>query len=124
VLNGEVLIPYRWAASGGLAAHFFNVRITGDVLLARFAWFEVATSGYALMRVENESRLSGGWWYDYRILEKLGHRDKRSASALPDMNAIVLVKKRGLSRIPEWAENYFQDPKLMSHRPDPEARNP
>lgn len=107
--NGELLVPYSYGNSADLTGHYFNVRLIGDSLFARFAWLNSPEiSGYALLRVESINRLVGGWWYSEDVPEEMLRDLTRIDHSLPRMNKLVL-NRTPLQDLPWWAEEYFKE---------------
>jgi hypothetical protein len=90
-LDSELLIPYSFGHDADLDSHFYNIKITGDLLLARFAWFHMPMEGYAMMKIESEDQLTGGWWISSH--RSLQGKDLSSFSMREptEMNPITLV---------------------------------
>jgi len=107
--NGELLVPYAYGNAAELTGHYFNFRLIGDNLFARFAWLNgSAISGYALMRVESINRLVGGWWYSEDVPEEMLRDGTRIDHSLPGANKMVL-ERIAMQDIPWWAEDYFKE---------------
>lgn len=109
IVNGELRFAYCYGGNSRLSSHFYNCRVIGDTLFARFKWFHSSISGYTFLKVESENKLVGGWWYSEDIpVEALNDISNINAS-IPDMNKSILERKTDVEEFPIWAERYFMD---------------
>jgi hypothetical protein len=108
MVGNELLVPYSYFNMGELTGHYFNVRLIGSNMFARFEWFrEPDISGYAYLRVESADRLVGGWWYAKDVPPQVTSDITRIDRFLPGINEMVLERIAG-AETPEWAEEYFR----------------
>jgi hypothetical protein len=108
VINGELVMPYSYGTSASLTGHYYNFRLLGKTLFARFQWFEdPRICGYAFSQVESADRLVGGWWYAEDVPEGIGRDITRIYQSLPGINETVLNRIH-LETLPDWAEQYFE----------------
>jgi hypothetical protein len=110
MVGGELLIPYSYAGWDALTGHYYNVRLIGSNLFARFQWLHERDrniSGYAYLRVVSNDRLDGGWWYAKDVPSHLSGDITRIDESLPGMHGMVLERLPRM-KPPEWAEEYFR----------------
>jgi hypothetical protein len=111
IVNGQLLIPYSYGGDRGLAAHYYNCRVIGESLFARFQWFEEAITGHRISGVGfytlvGQDRLEGGWWGDAALPQAIRDDASRLSTSLPGMTNAVWVRTD--SKAPPWAEEYFR----------------
>lgn len=116
VIEHELLVPYSYDRGDELDSHFYNIRVIGDVLFARFAWFQVQMSGHVMLHVVSRNELSGSWWYDHDIPKHSGPVESFLSDSLAKSNPIVLLRDTRRERLPEWAKAYFSHPQLYRSR--------
>jgi hypothetical protein len=44
--------------------HTCDCEIIGNVLLAKFKWFDSVISGSLYLRIVNKNRMEKGWWFE------------------------------------------------------------
>jgi hypothetical protein len=107
LINGELVVPYSYGNQAMLTGHYYNVRLIGKNLFARFQWLtDSRISGYAMVKVESRDRLVGGWWYSDDVPEEISKDITRIHHHMPGMNEMVLERVH-LPELPSWAEEYF-----------------
>lgn len=110
VVDGQLLMPYCYGSNDSLSAHYHNFRRIGENIFARFHWFansEVA--GYAQAKIESPDSLVGGWWYSGAVPDEVCNDITRMNRSMPEMHTWDL-KRLPNQPIPDWAEDYFQNP--------------
>jgi hypothetical protein len=116
LVEGEFLMPYAYTRAQELDAHFYDFRRVGELLLARFAWFDASITGYGMFKVESPEKLSGGWWYGSQLPEK-AWQDGALADGAPFMNDLNLIRDRNATE-PLWLEDYLGSKRKQQWRPD------
>lgn len=107
VVDNQLYIPYCYGGNTELTGHYFNCRLIGRTLFARFEWFDEPISGLAFFNIESNNKLVGGWWYGEDVPNEIMDDVSRIHDRIPGMvkstfNKIVKDKK-----FPSWASNYF-----------------
>jgi hypothetical protein len=111
VVRGELRVPYCYAESTHLDAHFYEVKLIGSRLVGRFRWFSDEESGFFLLRWMAPDRLSGGWWWAGApaLPEVLEFDPEGLSERHPHMNPITLIRAVTAGEDPEWARDYFAE---------------
>ena len=107
-VDGQMRIAFCYQGNEHLSGYFYNIRVMGDRLLARFKWSDSPIAGCGLLRAESHDRLAGGWWYQKDLPESVRRDIARVVESLPGMQTLTLERVRGHERFPEWAEAYFR----------------
>lgn len=109
VIKGELHVAYCYGGNSILSSSFYNCKVIGDTLFARFKWFHSPISGYTFHKVESENKLVGGWWYSEDIPVKVLNDISNINASIPGMNKSILERKTDVDVFPIWAERYFMD---------------
>lgn len=109
VVHGELLFAYCYAGNSRLSSRFYNCKVIGDTLFARFKWFHAPISGYTFLKVESENKLVGGWWYSEDIPDESLNDISNINASIPDMHKSILKRKTNIDEFPLWAERFFID---------------
>jgi hypothetical protein len=107
IINGELVIAYCYGGNSELSSRFYNCKIIGDTLFARFKWFKAPVSGYTFLKVESENKLVGGWWYSEDLPGEVLNDISNINASIPGMNKSILERKTEAGEFPIWAERYF-----------------
>lgn len=116
LIDGELLVPYCYGGNTCLSAHFYNCRVIGHTLFARFQWFHGADAGYVFFKVVGDNRLEGGWWYSWEVPPDRSIDITRIVGSSLGMTEIVLERQGTVKRFPPWAEEYFKTITVENHR--------
>ncbi|HEY0172889.1 MAG TPA: hypothetical protein VGB98_17845 [Pyrinomonadaceae bacterium] len=109
VVRGELRIPYCYGHRSHLTAHYYNCKLIGDTLFARFEWFAGDISGYAFHTIIDDDKLEGGWWFSEEMPEEVVRDISRISAAIPGMNRSVWLRDAEAAHFPEWAEEYYEE---------------
>ena len=107
IIGGNLQIPYCYETSTELTAHYYNCRLVGDSLFARFEWFNGFISGYGFFTVESENRLTGGWWYSEDLPFEMRQDISRINSSIPGMYKRTIERQKKPKNIPKWVEREY-----------------
>jgi hypothetical protein len=107
VIDGKLLIPYGYNTSLHLTGLFYDCKLLGDTIFARFKWFGSDISGYMFARVESENRLIGGWSSGNEQSEVSTSPSLRRDS-IARMNKLILKRTGENKQFPLWAEDYLR----------------
>jgi hypothetical protein len=117
VIKGELRAAYSYQQGDSLTSHLFNCKVIGDVVLARFQWFESReTRGFVALRMIDHDHLAGGWDFDVPPTAGKGQtggkqieRPFRTSLSPEDPTLYQLnLRREAGARVPAWAEEYFR----------------
>jgi hypothetical protein len=107
VIDQKLYIPYCHKGNDQLSAHMYECAIIGNVIFAKFKWFDSVISGSLYLRIVNENKLDGEWWFEDELpdlhLETFA-LDKKIAN----MHRITLIRKQDAVSLPEWVKQYYR----------------
>ena len=116
MIADELFFAYSYDTGMDLDSHFYNVRVLGNALFARFAWFDTAASGIIMLTIVNNNDLSGRWWYDKDVPPDAEQNETLLRNNFASSHRIRLRRDGVNSTFPEWAEQYFANPRLRRFR--------
>jgi len=99
--QGRPRIVYCYSGDHSLTGEYFDVQRMGHELVGRFRWFDHGLDGFAWLKIEDESSLSGAWWMAENVPEHARH-DPVLLKKSKSMNSYVW-KKRARAPFPAWA---------------------
>lgn len=114
IINNELLIPYLYNEDIEMPAHYYNCKLIGDTLFARFAWFSRDISGYIFLKIESEDRLVGGWWYSEDVPQEIRNNIVLINETIPRMVPMHLERVKEKKTEPKWIQEYFKKAKLKA----------
>jgi predicted nucleotide-binding protein len=103
IVNGRVYCPYCYIGNDELTGEYYDWSRTGDVLTAKFRWFENnGPSGYIYLQIESEDRLVGGWWSE-------GDVPPAAFERLPLVKGMVRSRWERIKPgpVPPWVSRYY-----------------
>ncbi|MEW6667626.1 MAG: hypothetical protein AB1512_20655 [Thermodesulfobacteriota bacterium] len=111
VVNGRLIAPYSFGGEGSLTGVYYNIRLIGKNIFARFKWLCGAKFwGYVFLEIKGKDKLDGGWWYGDDV-PLFGSQDITTVNPrVPGMNPCVLRRDTHDLQMPAWAQNFFADP--------------
>ncbi len=112
IFNGILHVPYRYAGVPKLTGYYYNCRLVGDTLFARFEWFDGSISGYVFCTVESENSLTGGWWFSEDLPIEITQDISRIDSSIPGMNKFTLERSKKSKQIPKEVEKEYIKKKM------------
>ncbi|MGE5342300.1 MAG: hypothetical protein ACM3SY_12560 [Candidatus Omnitrophota bacterium] len=119
VNNGELLMPYLYGFSNHTRAHYYNCKLIGNTLFARFEWFSGTVSGYVFLNIKSENELIGGWWASNDVPEEMQFNITEISERIPGMVPVKWKKIKEKINKPEWVEDYYKG-KLPVYPESPE----
>jgi hypothetical protein len=111
VVNGQLLGPYCYYGNSELTGHFYNCKLIGDTLFARFRWFKTEVSGYLYGQIKSEDRINriiGGWWFSEDLPPEALKGIVAPDFSLPGINRLNLIRITEFENIPSWVNDYFE----------------
>ncbi len=88
-----------------------NFQMAGSRIFARFRWInEPQIHGFTMLRVLGNDCLQGGWWYADSVAEYTNETIPELDEKHPEMIPIKWQKIPNKT-FPEWAENWFRQPR-------------
>lgn len=112
VIKNELLIPYLYRGSFDCPAHYYNCKLIGNTLFARFEWFFGDISGYSIFKIESEDRLVGGWWYSQDVPEEIRRNISLMSETIPGMIPVRWKRIKEKRSEPTWIREYFKKARL------------
>jgi len=114
VINNELLMPYLYAGLIDCPAHYYNCKVIGNTLFARFEWFSGDISGYTVLKIESEDELVGGWWYSHDVPAEIKSNVTLISETIPRMVPIRWKRIKEKRSEPKWVRGYFKEAQLKS----------
>lgn len=107
IINGQIYMPYSYGNRKELTAHYYNCKLIGKTIYARFKWFRSEDiRGYAIYEIINDNRIEGGWLMEDDIPDN--YKDYHN---LPNYKDLMVntdwVKISNLDNLPPYITNYF-----------------
>ena len=106
-VGSELRGPYCYHSNLDLTAHFYNMKVIDNQVLARFKWFRQPIAGYIMLRQVSNDKFTGGWWYIQDLPQTVRGDFSAFDDDLPSMNRITLIRIRMPKPLPKWARHYF-----------------
>ena len=112
VIDNELFMPYLYENDPDCPAHYFNCKLIGNTLFARFEWAEERDiSGYAFFNIESEDMLIGGWWYDRNVPQEIRNNIALISKTIPGMESMAWKRVKEKKIEPKWIQEYFKKAK-------------
>lgn len=105
-INGELFVPYSHSDDKKLAGHYFDCRVVGKTLFAKFERFVSGESGVLFLAVGENFTLKGGWWINDNLPSIIRRDITKVTVSLPGMVQTVWVLMQK-AKTPSWATQYF-----------------
>jgi len=114
IINDELLMPYLYTNDPHCSAHYYNCKLIGNTLFARFEWFSENISGYTVLKIESEDELVGGWWYSRDVPEEIRRNISLMSETIPGMVPVRWKRIKEKRSEPKWIREYFKKARLKS----------
>jgi hypothetical protein len=103
IVSGELVAPYCYGANTSLTGVYYAWRQTGDYWFGRFKWFDEFISGFAFLKPQSTTLLSGAWWSS----------EEENGPVLefpPTKGGVVSTWRRAQDlEEPHWAVRFFEE---------------
>jgi hypothetical protein len=115
LVGGIPIVLYSFMGNEAPTGIYFKLFKSEGRIYGRFRWLEVEDiSGFAVIKVESQDRISGGWWFDDRVPPEVRIGVQTVSPDHPGMNPMVWL--RSIKKpIPDWVDTWFasanEDPK-------------
>lgn len=114
VIKGELVAPYSYGGRTDLTGRYYNFRLIGTNLFARFQWLaDPSITGYGFVEIRSVNQLVGGWWYAGDLPCEVDRDITLIHKDLPWMNESTWERVQ-LDELPAWAEEYFAEVEARS----------
>ncbi len=112
-IDGKLFIPYSFSDEKKLTGHYYDCRMAGDTLVAKFEWFAHDIAGYACQKLINHTKTEGGWWTGKTIPDLTGHDPLKDALLRGGMVPNCWYKAPAKVSPPKWALDYFEKKRYL-----------
>ncbi len=104
-------VVYCYSGDFEATGVYQNFQMAGSRIFARFRWInEPQIHGFTMLRVLGNDCLQGGWWYADSVAESTNGAIPELDEQHPEMFPIRWQKIPN-KPFPEWAENWFRQPR-------------
>ncbi len=115
IINNELSMPYLFSNNPLCPAHYYNCKLIGNTLFARFEWDSGDISGYTFLKIESEDELVGGWWFSEDIPQEIRNNIFLISEKIPGMVPIDWKRIKEKKTEPKWIREYFKKAKLKAN---------
>jgi hypothetical protein len=63
-IGGKLTAVYCFEGNNELSGIYYDWRLRGDWIFARYAWCREPIAGFSFLKAESDTLLAGSWWYD------------------------------------------------------------
>lgn len=108
VVGGRLAIPFSISEHRSIAGHFYDAKVRGDTLWARYEWFGKNKAGLIVLNLVGDFTLSGGFWGQKDVSPAVLQDITRADESMAGMKKTswVLMPK---AKTPAWASHYFME---------------
>ena len=105
VKQGIPRIVYCYGGNQEATGEYYALKRIGDEIVGRFRWFDGGAAGFAWLKIDSPTLLSGAWWYGADVPEK-AYNDPELLKRSKGMNSYVWRKQADVT-FPGWALQAF-----------------
>ena len=101
IIQERPYFVYCYKENNEATGEYYDFRPIGNDILCRFRWFKSDIRGFAWLKVENATLLTGAWWMEEDV-PALAHNDPELLKQSKGMNAYTWIKQ-ATATFPSWA---------------------